>query len=92
MTVGSYFSWAYASDCVGRYATSLSDLRTTDFKFDTRVTSYMQPRGWDASGNGKLSSNNQVLTVLSKGWCGHTYIENSPYRSKDLIQIQFVEN
>ena len=92
MYVGSYLAWAYASDCKRAWATSRCDLTNTGFEFDTSITSYVQSKGWQASGEGRLSSNNQVLTVRSKGYCGHTYIENSPYRSEHLIQIQFVQN
>ena len=92
MTRGSHLYWSYASDCTNRDVTSTCDLRNTDFEFNTSITSYVKPRGWNSYGEGRLSSNNQVLTVRSKGNCGQTYIEDSPYRSEHLIQIQFVQN
>ena len=92
MTRGSHLYWSYASDCTNRDVTSTCDLRNTDFEFNTSITSYVKPRGWNSYGEGRLSSNNQVLTVRSKGNCGQTYIEDSPYRSEHLIQIQFVQS
>ena len=90
MQEGNYLYYAYASDCsVQAYAASYADLSGTDFAFTPSITSYIQNRGSLASGRGTLSSNYQILTVTSLGSCGHTYIENSPYRSENLIQIVF---
>ena len=90
MREGNYLYYAYASDGSLRgLVTSYADLSGTDFAFTPSITSYIENRGYIASGGGTLSSNNQILTVTSMGYCGHTYIENSPYRSENLIQIVF---
>ena len=90
MSEGSYLKYTFASDCTYRaYATSYADLSWTEFAFDPSITSYIVAKGYQARGTGTLSSNNQILSVTSKGYCGHTYIENSPYLSENLVQIVF---
>ena len=90
MSEGSYLKYTFASDCTYRaYATSYADLSWTEFAFDPSITSYIVAKGYQARGTGTLSSNNQILSVTSKGYCGHTYIERSPYLSENLVQIVF---
>ena len=40
--------------------------------------------GHQDSGSGTLSSDDQVLTVTSRGRCGHTYFVNTPTMVIDL--------
>ena len=93
MEVGTYVHYTMAMDSTGReWARSYADLSATDFAFTPSIESYIVARGYIASGGGTLSSNNQILTVTSHGSYGyscHTYIENSPYRSEHLVQIEF---
>ena len=92
MEVGTYVRYTMAMDCTGfTYATSYAHLGATDFAFSPSITSYIVARGYNAKGSGFLSSYNQLLTVKSMGYCGHTYIENSPYRSENLVQIEFLK-
>ena len=86
----TWLVWTKAYDCTYyHWSTTTADLTITDFAFNSSITSYIVPQGYMHSGDGTLSSNNQTLTVRSKGYCGSTYIFDSPYVSEDFIQIQF---
>ena len=75
-----------AHDCSGVYRTSTADLGRTDFKFLSSVAATYKPGGWQAYGEGSLSSNNQRLTVRSNGLCGSTKTDLPDY----MVPIEFV--
>ena len=97
MEVGSYLKLAYASDCTNTYVISSADLRRTDFSFTTSITSFIKPLGYNAVGEAQVKAKDQILDVFSKstfipGVCAYTYIESSPHRSEDLIEIIFTDS
>ena len=86
-----------ASDCekyrvaASHFTTSKADLRRTVLKFSSTVLPYV-PSGWNESGNAVLSSNNQIMTIKSKGWCATTYFDrgsNLEGVDDHLIKVTF---
>ena len=64
--------YTMVSSCGGVWETSTADLRRTSIKFSSTILPYYI-RGQTPEGSGELSSNNQVLTVHSRGNCADTY-------------------
>ena len=62
--------YTMSADCNQQWTTSTGDLRRTSMKFSAAVLPYFS-HGYDSAGNAVLSSNNQVLTVTSKGTLIH---------------------
>ena len=94
MEVGSYLNWAYASDCMDRMVVSSADIRRTDFAFTTSLKSYMKPTGNMAKGMARFHEKNQLMFAEVRGACAFIapYIETSPYRPYDLIEIIFTDS
>lgn len=90
MVHGTHLLWAYASDCYNGWAVSYANLGITDFAFTSSVPSFYVAQGWMSQGEGTLTEDNQKLTVRNRGYCGHTYAEESPYRPEHLIPIEFI--
>ena len=94
---GNFIPLTVASDCSYRWATSTADLTRTNIKFSPSILPY-RPAGYNAEGKGVLSSDNQVLTITSKGYCAHTYYkwswymnlyDNHKYLGNHLIPVTF---
>ena len=60
------------SSCASVWQTSTADLSGTPIKFSSTILPYYI-RGHIPDGGAELSSNNQILTVTSKGNCADTY-------------------
>ena len=67
-----------------QFTTSKADLRGTSLKFSPMVLPYY-PSGWNESGEAILSSNNQILTSKSKGWCATLYFVEMSDADLDLV-------
>ena len=68
----NYVHLTLALDCQNQQTTSTANLTGTNVKFSPSILPY-HAVGFNASGGGTLSLNNQKITVTSKGWCGKTY-------------------
>ena len=65
-------------DCRRQMTTSTANLERTPIKFSASVLPYVT-LGWQPSGGAVLSSNNQVMTITNRGYCGTTYFDADHY-------------
>ena len=78
-----WLPFTYVAECSGQWTTSTANLERTPIKFSPSVLPY-HATGWEASGGAVLSSNNQIMTITTKGQCASTYFAD--YESRwDLI-------
>ena len=93
--------YTMATDCTDEnWAISTANLVGTPFKFSSSLS--YQAGGSNPMGDSVLSSNDQILTVRSKGKCANTYFallnshyhlkfgDNHPVLGEHLIPVNFL--
>ena len=96
----TFLPYTRATDCKGQLTTSTANLARTPIKFSPSVLPYPS-MGFNPSGGAVLSSNNQIMTITSRGRCGYTYFvhydsdwelqfsDNHPVLGEHLIPVTF---
>ena len=96
-----FIPFTLVTDCKRQLTTSTANLARTPIKFSPSVLPY-HPRGFDESGGAVLTSNSQVMTITSRGWCGGTYFasfnshwedvhtDDHPVLGEHLLPVNFL--
>lgn len=92
-----FIPFTLVTDCKRQLTTSTANLARTSIKFSPSVLPY-HPRGFDESGGAVLTSNSQVMTITSRGFCGETYFDDGallltddhPVLEEHLLPVNFL--
>ena len=88
---GNYMPYTLAMDCKKRVATSTANLKRTIIKFLPSQLSKYRCSSWchDYRGWAELSSNNQVMAINARGYCGATFFMAPFISGMQLLQVTF---
>ena len=87
----SYMPFTKALDCRRQWTTSTANLKRTIIKLSPSEVSQYQCNTfcYNYSGNAVLSSNNQVMTITARGFCGDTFFKGPSIDGQTLLKVTF---